>query len=130
MIKVYTASKLKHAAMWQGAYSQFRYIHFVARWPFLTGMVEDSAENAAKFWEDDFRDVKESDIVLLYAQPEDKLRGALIEAGYGLARGKAVWCVGTSEDFGTWQWHTSVKRFTDLQVALNELNTEGKRRSG
>lgn len=102
--KVYGASKLKHAPLWQGLRMTWQDIEWTARWPDLVGGVEDNDNFAREFWRHDVQDVMRSDCVLLYSQPDDRLRGALVEAGVGIALGKHVIVVGENPDYGTWQY--------------------------
>lgn len=118
MIKVYTASKLYHAEMWRTLHIDG--VEFTARWPRLhVGTVPDDARYAKIFWMHDEEDVRASDVVLVYAEPKDKLRGALVEAGMAIALGKDVIVVGEHDDFGTWQYHPLVHKAKDMkQVTL------------
>jgi nucleoside 2-deoxyribosyltransferase len=118
MIKVYTASKLKHAPLWKQLKEEWIEIEFVARWPFFhVGNIPDTSYYAKVFWKQDLEDVQLSDIVLVYAEEGDKLRGALVEAGMAIALGKEVIVVGESPDYGTWTWHSNVYRVSDLTDA-------------
>lgn len=116
---VYTASKLKHAKMWRGLREERPDIAFTARWPDIEGKVEDSAENAVAFWTHDIADVRRADAVLVYAEADEHLRGALIEAGVALGLGKQVVVVGDHPDYGTWQHHPLVQRARDIGHALH-----------
>lgn len=98
-------------------------IHFVARWPYLTGHIPDSKEHAKHFWEDDLSDLSRADIILVYAEPEDKLRGTLVEVGAGIARGKSIFCVGEHEDYGTWQHHSKVTACKSLVYAIGLIKS-------
>lgn len=122
MSKVYVASKLYHAGIWRQARLDYPEIHFTARWPYLVSKVPDEAKYAKNFWLDDLRDVADANVILVYAEPADRLRGALIEAGAALALGKVVWLVGQNESYGTWQHHPLVKGPSDrLKEVLNRL---------
>lgn len=118
MIKVYTASKLRHAEMWRTLHMDG--VEFTARWPRLhVGTVPDDPRYAKIFWVHDEEDVRASDVVLVYAELKDKLRGALVEAGMAIALGKDVIVVGEHDDFGTWQYHPLVHKARNMkQVAL------------
>lgn len=117
--QVYTASKLRHAPLWlklkQEYYGQYE---FTSRWIFIAGMVPESPDNAKVFWIRDYEDVKRSTHVLVYAEGEENLRGALVEAGMGIALGKTVIVVGDSREYGSWQFHPSVLRAPDLGRAF------------
>lgn len=122
-IKVYTASKTRHAVMWK----QIRDIHddltFTARW--VNHTLEkrpETPQNAIIFWVEDEDDVRDADVVLVFADPTDVLRGALVEAGMGIALGKRIIVVGEHESYGTWQYHPLVHRVRDLKGAFTLLN--------
>jgi nucleoside 2-deoxyribosyltransferase len=115
MIKVYTASKLVHAPLWRILVEDWPGVEFVARWPF--NEFPDEATFARVFWEHDLEDVGRCDVVLVYAAYDDKLRGALVEAGMALALGKQVIVVGDHRDYGTWRHHPRVHGVADLEQA-------------
>lgn len=126
MIKIYTASTLKHAPLWVALRDQWPEIEFTARWP-VDHMVGDKpkwAEDepfARIFWQHDLADVTAADLVLCYGDADEKLQGALVEAGMALGQGKQVICVGHSPSFGTWQFHPNVFCVDDLIAARNLL---------
>src|SRR5260221_5839328 len=112
-VKVYTASKLRHAELWRAL--KWENVIWTARWPFIhVDKIPDTGGFAARFWEHDMQDVAKADLVLVYAEPEDKLRGALVEVGAALATGKKVIVIGEHEDYGTWQFHPNVIRIARL----------------
>ena len=121
MIKVYFASKLSHAPLHERLRNEWSDVHFVSRWWLYVDKIEDAAHEAEKFWEDDLADIDRADVVLVYARPEDRLRGALVEVGYAIARGKMVLLVGDHPDYGTWQHHSSVERVVNLEDAHARL---------
>src|SRR5690242_4583010 len=124
MIKVYGASKLLHKDMWVDLRSKWQEIEFTARWPILhVGTVPDEHYFAKIFWVHDYEDVLKADVVLVYAEPEDKLRGALVEAGMAIAFGKQVIVVGEHPDYSTWQYHPQVNRVPNLDMARLLLKT-------
>lgn len=90
----------------------------VARWPhiILRG-VPDEAHFAKSAWLLNIEDVERADVVMVYGERDDRLRGALVEAGVALANGKHVIVVGDHEDYGTWQHHSLVHRAPDLDAA-------------
>lgn len=69
------------------------------------------------FWKHDHEDVARCDVVLVYAEPTDVLKGALVEAGIGIALNKTIIVVGDNEGYSTWQYHSLVKRVADLNEA-------------
>ena len=80
-----------------------------------------SYEEMAVCWIEDHQDVGRSDVVMVYAERGDVLRGAFVEAGMGIALGKFVLAVGDG-DFGTWWAHPQVTRAPDLESALKWMD--------
>ncbi len=122
MIKVYIASKLHHAERWRNLREQWRLegIDLHARWH-DQAVIEQTTEVAPEdfhiFWLVDEEDVKCSQAVIIYGEELDKLRGALIEGGIAIGAGILTIVVGTSPDFGTWQYHPHVVRAGSLEHA-------------
>jgi hypothetical protein len=121
LIRVYTASKLHHRQRWISIRSQWPGVTFTARWPDLERDGPPSDEEARINWLNDEADVRSADVVLVYAEQGEHLRGALIEAGIGIALGKTVLVVGDHPDFGTWQHHPKVTHAADLDDARARL---------
>ena len=119
MNRIYFASKLKHGQKWQDLCANNQGFIAHARWLKHNVMgTEDSAENAGEFWLQDEQDVQDADVVIVYAAPEDHLRGALVEAGIAIANNVPVIVVGEHPDYGTWQHHPGVSRAESLTAAL------------
>lgn len=116
-LRVYTASKLPHAPKWLDLRHAWTEIQFTARWPDLVGLIPDQEEAARVFWLQDIQDVRTADVVMVYAEHDDHLRGALVEAGAALAFGLRVLVVGQHPDYGTWQYHPGVHHANDLTHA-------------
>jgi nucleoside 2-deoxyribosyltransferase len=128
-LRIYTASKLKHAGRWRQMREEWPEFHWVARWPVdHCGNIPDTDTFARWFWKQDVEDVARCDVLVIYAEGDDHLRGALVEAGVAIALHKTVIVVGSHEDYGTWQWHSSVRRvkdFDELRITLNLLAKHG-----
>ena len=122
-LSIYFASKTDHAVQGKILSADWNEFKWTARWPWLVGKVPESSTLASIFWEQDFADVAAADVVLVYAKRTDVLRGALVEAGAGIALGKRVLLVGINESYGTWQHHPSVLTALDLQQARQILRT-------
>lgn len=120
-LKVYIASKFFHGARWRNlGWDEFV---FTSRWFSLYhDHVPDEAQFAKLGWMHDIEDVESADVVLVYGgdQADDRLCGALVEAGAGLAFGKTV-VVGPNPDFGTWQFHPNVHPVGTLEAARTLL---------
>lgn len=120
MLRIYGASKLKHAPLWKWLREEWPEVHFVSRWPWdHVGKVPDTPEFARVFWKEDQEDVSHADVLVVYAELEDKLRGALVEAGMAIMHGIPVLLVGPPHhpDFSTWQYHPQVHRVATLAEA-------------
>jgi hypothetical protein len=126
MIKVYIASKLKYAEQFRSMRLAWEMegIDLHARW-FDQAIYELEGEVSKDefhvFWLVDEEDVKVSDALIIYGEKEDKLRGALVEAGIALAQGKMIIVIGDSPDFGTWQYHPVVIRASSFEHAKSLL---------
>lgn len=124
MIRVYTASKLRHASMWRALCASTTVLQCHARWlKHVAMMTPDEPEHAAEFWLQDEQDVRDADVVLVYATGDDHLRGALVEAGIAIAVGVPVVVVGNHNDYGTWQYHPGVTRVATLEEAVGYITT-------
>ena len=120
-LSIYTASCLRHAPMWLDIHRTCPEVHWTARWPaYVAANVCETPELARNFWQDDECDVRAADVVLVYAHGDDVLRGAICEAGMGIALGKQVWIVGesTANSYNTWQYHPRCLRMPKLISAL------------
>lgn len=119
-LKIYIASKISHGDMllhWSESVPMAKY-EYTSRWykePFR-GMPETPGFSKM-FWAIDVKDVKAADLLILYAQEEDHIRGAILEAGIAIGLGKPVILVGENKGFGTWQHHALVVKL----AALNEV---------
>lgn len=146
--KVYTASKIHHAALWlkladpswipdlgQG---NWHHVEFTARWPRMAHLEEGrdvtpTAGDFRHFWNIDKTDVMRSDFVLLYAgdvtngrmrngwnfgQDSDSLRGGLVEAGIAIGANKTVVTVGLAVGH-SWAHSACVIKLPTLEEARN-----------
>lgn len=116
MLRVYTASKLSAAPIWQEIHAAWPEVYCHARWLKHTSILRtpDTADRAARFWVEDEQDVRHADVVVVYGREGEHLRGALVEAGIGIALGKPVVVIGDHPDYGTWQHHPAVIRLKDF----------------
>lgn len=123
MAKIYLASKLKHAERWRQLANDNPRHTFTARWPYIVGYVDDSPKNANNFWEHDFNDIDFCDALIVVADPDDVLRGALVEVGYAIAKGKHVIVVGENDSYGTWRHSYRVRTAETIEQAFTWVNT-------
>lgn len=127
MKNVYFASKMDKAHRWRELYSYSDLINITARWPYLEPSVAPTPANAKKFWRGDYLDIQACDFLICYADGDDKLRGALVEAGMAIGMGKTVIVIGIHDDYGTWQYHEQVLRFSTILEALDYVISEALR---
>lgn len=117
--KIYIASKLRHADKWRDLEKEYPAIKFCMRWPSYAKSLPDEEPYVGVIWSHFLEDIKECDGVILYAEPGDNLRGALVECGMAIALGKFVIVIGTHEGYGTWQYHRSVYKASSIEQALH-----------
>jgi nucleoside 2-deoxyribosyltransferase len=127
MKNVYIASKMDRAGEWRKLYSYSDLINIVSRWPFLEPSVDPTPNNAKKFWRTDYLDIQSCDFLICFAAGEDKLRGALVEAGMAIGMGKTVIVIGNHDDYGTWKYHEQVISFSTMEAALEHIIDEALR---
>jgi len=117
--RVYTASKLHHYPYWLQLrdHADWDFIEWTASWPgkLQKGLEATSTPTEfANHWSQDIREIRESDFVLI--KFDDGLRGALVEAGAGIAFGLKIVAAG----FGpgdTWTYHPQVIRVYNMDMA-------------
>lgn len=121
--RLYTASNLVHAVRWKHYRHRWgETIEFTSRWIDMVHEEEEAtSHDFMRFWLTDKADVLRSDFLLLYGEREEKLRGALVEAGMALGHGIPVLIIGDHPDYGTWKYHplvTTLSSVTDLHQHL------------
>jgi nucleoside 2-deoxyribosyltransferase len=130
-LKIYPAGKLSAARFIIDLAKEWTEFEFVAHWPelVLSGADDSSIESAPDFWAQDFADIRRADVLILFPAAEGNLRGALVEAGFALASGKPVICIGSDPGYGTWQYSKRVFRVPGLPEAKMLLLTMGVAKS-
>lgn len=115
MTTFYTASKTIHAAQWRRLRASGHRI--IATW----------IDEAEKGQSADYADIAQrciaeaaaADVTILYCQPGEILKGALMEVGAALAAGKEVRCIGYCESISrVFQEHPQWIEYTSLASAL------------
>jgi hypothetical protein len=110
--------------MWRKLCDENRDFIFHARWLKHTKIgTPDTPDYAGDFWLQDQQDVMDSDALILFAVPFDRLRGALVEVGMALAYGVPVVIVGEHDDYGTWRWHPGVYWVRTIDDAINFIKS-------
>lgn len=90
MTTFYVASKTKHAGIW--LWFEKKGVPIVSTWIFEAG--EGETEDFVELAHRCIEEVKAADVLVLYCQPGDILKGALIEVGVAMSEGKEIRCVG------------------------------------
>lgn len=121
-VSCYTASKLIHAPKLLALRQEWPRIYFTARWVAGASSSVESARPAAHWLIDNADDIIRSDTFLLYAEPEDVLKGAVWEAGIAWANGKDIWLVGDNPSYSKWKFAPRIHRAPTLERALGEIN--------
>lgn len=91
-IKVYTSAKLEWATKLK-AVNQDGF-HFNARWLDTADAGRQRLKPASHWQQENFDDICAAHFFLLYIEPGDHLKGALVEIGYALGIGKKCWIAG------------------------------------
>lgn len=134
MIRVYPSSKVKHAPMWRKFQQEVPHVFFNARWIKRAEKESDlKNDDFRDLWKECQQDIQDSDVLLVYAEDGDHLKGALVEVGMALASNVNVLLVTSVEDkhvYGTWmhadgvEWATTIEEAMDL---LYRMTDKGKR---
>lgn len=117
-MKIYCASKSRHAPLWQEW--KARGVAITSSWldKFDQGRLPDQTSH----WNDILRDIESSDALVLYSQEDDNLKhkGALAEFGIGFALGKKLFYVGPLENSLTAVEHERVTIYDTLEELFKE----------
>lgn len=125
-IKVYGASHLGDADFWRKLRSEWTEVEFTARWP-IDSVADGKPiwphdpSHGRLFWQKDHDDVARADVVLVYSQILDPLRGAIFEAGIAVGLGKRIIIVGDHPSYSTWQYHPATFRVETIDHARSLL---------
>lgn len=120
-MRFYTASKTKHASKWKALRATGHKV--TATWIDEAG--EGQTADYVELSERCQREIASSDFVLLYCEPGETLKGALVEAGMALALGKPVRCVGDCDSLSrVFNEHTLWSRHATIDDALRREATD------
>lgn len=113
--KVYIASKTKHANKWQ----KLTDVNVISSWHNAQAIVDPN--EFPVLWETCVRETASADLLIVYCERGETLKGCLVEIGVALAAGKPVYCIGectsvladnvSDASFNhhpLWNWATSV----------------------
>lgn len=123
-VTCYIASKLIHSEKIIELAKTHKKIHFTARWPVYRNISSQQARPAAHYLMDNVDDIIRSETVLVYVEPEDHLKGGLVEIGIAWAHGKEIYLAGDHADFSKWQYLPRVHRMHSLEAALAAISAK------
>lgn len=116
--RLYIASCTRHATRWNAFAESCDYnvLHITSTWH--SNFVETTSPivDGPGIWAKDFDDIEyQSNVMLVYQESGDRLRGALVEVGFALGinatkrRFPVIYC-GDDEQAGTWAYANGVLR--------------------
>lgn len=115
---IYFASKVKHARRWISL--RDKGIPTSSTW--IDEAEEGQTADYSELSERCINEIKNSRAVLLYCEPGEILKGALIEVGIALAVGVPVLCVGQCECLSrVFRKHPQWSEFNRIEVALDAV---------
>lgn len=91
---IYAASKVIHAGIWREARA--------GGLPIISTWIDEAGPGETKDYHDlirrCFHEATHAELVILYCEPNEVLKGALVEVGAALACGVPVYCAGTCQN--------------------------------
>ncbi len=96
MIKVYIASKIRHAEMLRALrhHVDADGIHFNGRWVETCNLTFNSTKPVSHWQRENFDDIERAHVVFCYAETGEHLKGGLVEIGVAIRAGKPVYLIG------------------------------------
>jgi len=128
-MKIYVASTVHHAPKWKQLRTDWLQhgLKIISRWIDMPDLNDATAtlEDFQRGWEQNFDDIAMANLCVTYTEPEDVLRGALVEIGAMLSWGNPVYLVGHRSDVhgthGSWQFHKHVMHVKDFDDARDQI---------
>lgn len=108
--KIYIASKAKHRPRWREFRDVMGY-DIISQWIDTDDEFTENPEGLdyTKLWQACIQDVKDCDVLVLYVEEGEHLKGALVELGVALGLRKEIVMTGPIGDNGTWHNHDKVE---------------------
>lgn len=117
----YIASKTKHAARWRALRDVGHGMPFPYGVPIVSTWIDEAGEgestDLSDLWKRCIAEASSAAACVVYVEPGETLKGALVEVGAALASGREVRWVGTPVS-QTLMSHPMVKRFETVEEAL------------
>lgn len=112
--------------MWREIQQTVPHVFFNARWVKRAERESDLKEgDFLDLWHECQADIESSDVVLVYAEEGDVLKGALVEVGIALANRIRVLLVTPEKNrlaYGTWIHMDEVEWLTSMEEAISLLD--------
>lgn len=116
-MKIYMASKTRHATKWLKLRESG--VDIISTWIDEAG--PGQTKSFTDLWLRCINEVSMADRLIAYAEPGDELKGGLIEIGAALATGTPVYVVGEVEALKTCKYHPLITLADSLEKALCEI---------
>lgn len=128
--KIYTASKVFRATMWQDfAHEHKEHIDVISSWIVINvGPLKDADASMCKqAWIQNIQDVNSCDYLMCFAEHDDELSGTLVEIGAALAGGKRIILCGDCARFSTWKHHPFIiAQVRSVEIGLLRILADWK----
>lgn len=119
-MEIYIASKTKHAPRWRALREQG--VNIISTWIDEAGPGESKC--LTDLWTRCIREAATCDLLIVYQEPNEILKGAFIEVGAALAAGLHVYAVGFDRHF-SFVNHPFVTQFPSLEAVFAQLDLKG-----
>lgn len=123
MSGIYIASKVRHAERW-------RTLRDVLGFPIVSTWIDEAGEGQSRdlndLWERCIQEASSADVLVIYRQADEILKGAWIELGAALANHVPIYAVGLQEF--TIAHYKGIDHFSNLDHALILANQFSKDR--
>lgn len=110
---IYIASKTKHADRW-------RFLRDKVGEPIISTWIDEAGPGESAdlddLWHRCIKEASSCELLIVYREPDDVLKGAWVEVGAALAVGTPVFAIGL-DDF-TIAKHRKLKHFPDMKAAI------------
>lgn len=121
-IRVYVASKMRHAERFMKLRTEYPDIHFTARWPITASLGSEANRPVYQWMGESEIDIANSDCMLVYAEPGEVLKTALVQVGIAYNRRIPIFVVGEHESYAEWQFNKNiVYRSPNLKRAIEDI---------
>lgn len=121
-IRVYVASKLRHAEKFMKLRNEYPDIHFTASWPITAGLGSEAERPVYQWMGESEVQILNSDCVLVYAEAGEILKTALIQVGIAYARRIPIFVIGEHDSYAEWQFNTNiVTRVPNIKRAMSDI---------